>query len=186
MAIPVSKIQEGCCDNDLSSYNIIDGDSLDSVGSTCDKIIECSDKYILVEEKSLLFGFFHLCLKELNIDLESYKFYDNGTQHLKISEIITAIQSLNRDIKERILAENITNLLYTSLKKVSNTTHILSTQRDSNKTHNMQIFYLYCKSGKPIDRIMNNYLSKNRKNIFIECNDLKSYLQNKSDCENTN
>ena len=67
---------------------------------------------------------------------------------------------------------------------INNMTHILATQRDSNKTHNMQIFYLYCKSGKPIDRIMSTYLSRYRKNIFIECNDLKSYLQNKPECEN--
>ena len=187
MAIPVSNIKEGCCNNDLSSYNIIDGDSLDSVGSTCDMIIECSDKYILVEEKSLLFGFFDLCFKEkkLNhLDLESYKFYKNGTQYLKISEIISVIQSLNTDVKKRILAENIADLLSTSSKKVSNTTHILATQKNSNKTHDMTIFYLYCSSGKPIDRIMSTYLSRYRKNIFIECNDLKSYLQNKPDCEN--
>lgn len=176
MAIPIAKIKEGCCDSDLGQFTIIDGDNLDSIGSTCDKIIECSDKYILVEEKSLLFGFFNRCFKELNINLETYKYEDNGIIYLRISDVIESIQTLDINIKERILAENILSLLSTSLKKVSNTTNILATQYNSSKTANMPIFYLYCNSGKPIDRIMSTWLSRNRKNIFIECKDLKNYL----------
>ena len=179
MAIPIGKIQEGCCDNDLSNFSIIDGDALDTVGSTCDKVIECSDKYILVEEKSLLFGFFNLCFNELGVDLETYKYDNNGITYLKITDVISLIQSLNTDVKERLLAENSTLLLSSSLKKVSNTTHILATQLDSTKTANMPIFYLYCNSGKPIDIIMSTWLSRNRKNVFIECNDLKNYLHQK-------
>lgn len=179
MAIPIAKIQEACCDNDLNDFSIIDGDSLDSVGFTCDKIIECSDKYILVEEKSLLFGFFNLCCIELDIDLEDYKYENTGVIYLKISDVISSISSLNTDIKERLLAENVASLLSTSLSKVSNTTHLLATQFNSNKTANMPIFYLYCNSGEPIDLIMSTWLSRNRKNIFIECNDLKNYLYHK-------
>lgn len=179
MAIPISIIQEGCCDTDLNQFTIIDGDALDSVGSTCDKIIECSDKYILVEEKSLLFGFLNACCLEMGEDLENYKYDNNGIIHLKISDVISSIQSLNTNIKEKLLAENITSLLSSSLKKVSNTTHILATKLDSSKTANMPIFYLYCNSGKPIDLIMSTWLSRNRRNVFIECSDLKSYLQHK-------
>lgn len=177
MAIPIANIQEGCCDNNLSDFTIIDGDALDSVGSTCDKIIECSKKYILVEEKSLLFGFFNLCFKELNIDLEEYKYIESGIIYLKISDVISKVQTLNIDTKEKLLAENIAHLLTSSLKKVSNTTHILATQRDSSKTANMPIFYLYCNSGKPIDKIMSIWLSRSRKNVFIECHDLTEYLE---------
>ncbi|MCD6432860.1 MAG: hypothetical protein J7L21_02355, partial [Sulfurimonas sp.] len=99
--------------------------------------------------------------------------------HLRISDIISLIQSLNTDIKKRLLSENITSLLSSSLKKASNTTHILATQLNSAKTADMPIFYLYCNSGKPIDRIMSSWLSRNRKNVFIECSDLKTYLQQK-------
>lgn len=176
MAIPIAKIQEGCCDSNLSQFTIINGDNLDNIGSTCDKIIECSDKYVLVEEKSLLFGFFNRCFSELNINLETYKYDNNGTTYLRINDVILLIQSLNVNVKERILAENISNLLSTSLKKVSNTTNILATQYNSSKTANMPIFYLYCNSGKPIDLLMSTWLSRDRKNIFIECNDLKNYL----------
>ena len=89
MGIPLVNISEGCCN--LSDYNIIDGDSLDNTGSTCDIVIECLDKYILVEEKSLLLGFFDLCLKEKSLNLENYKFNDNGTTYLKISDVISII-----------------------------------------------------------------------------------------------
>ena len=57
MGIPLTRIKQNCCDSHLSTYTIIDGDSLDNSGSTCDKIIECIDKYILIEEKSMSFGF---------------------------------------------------------------------------------------------------------------------------------
>lgn len=182
MAIPIAKIQEGCCDSDLSclGLNIINGDPLDSIGATCDKIIECRDKYVLVEEKSLLFGFFNSCFNELNINLETYKYDNNGTMYLKISDVIALIQTLDMNVKERILAENIAHLLSSSLSKVSNSTHILATRFDNTKTANMKIFYLYCNSGKSIDRIMSTWLSRDRKSVFIECADLKKYLSDQS------
>jgi len=177
VAIPVSSIQEGCCDSDLETFSLIDGDALDSVGSTCDKIIECNEKYYLVEEKSLLMGFFDLAMRELNDDLEAYKYQEENIVYLKIDEVIEKIHSLHLETKKRVLAESINSMLMTSLKKVSNTTDILAKQFDDSKTANMPIFYLYCKSGKSIDRIMSNYLSRNRKNIFIDCRRFKEKLE---------
>ena len=180
MAIPIKQIKEGCCDSDLNSLclSIIDGDALDKVNPTCDKIVECRDKYVLVEEKSLLLGFFMRCCQELHKNLETYKYDNSGVTYLKISDVITLIHTLDVNVKERILAENTTHLLNSSLNKVSHTTHILATRFNSNKTANMPIFYLYCNSGKPIDRIMSAWLSRNnKKQVFIECTDLKSYLQ---------
>ena len=177
MGIPVNNIKEGCCDSPLSSFSPIDGDALDCVGSTCDKIIECNEKYYLIEEKSLLMGFFDLSLKEIDESLEDYKYDDNGVIYLNIDEVMNKIHSFHSETKKRLLAENINNMLMTSPKKVSNTTDILVKQFDGNKTSNMPIFYLYCKSGKSIDRVMSNYLSRNRKNIFIDCNRLKEKLE---------
>jgi len=177
VGIPLKSIKQGCCDNHL---RFVDGDLLDNVGSTCDKIIECDDKYILVEEKSLLLGFFNLCLNEINLDMEDYKYEEKSITYLRIDDILEIIHTIDTEIKKRLLSENMTNLLLSSLKKVSNTTHILATQFDNTKTADMPIFYLYCNSGKPIDRVISSWLSRNRKNIFIECNDLKNYLQNKS------
>jgi len=146
VAIPLSKIKEGCCDHNLTTLNIIDGDSLDDIGSTCDKIIECSEKYILVEEKSILFAFFNNCCNELHINLDdTYKYIDNGVEYLKISDLIDkVIHPMNEDTK----------------------------------TSDMSVFYLYCNSGKPIDRIMTTWLSRYKKNIFIECLTLQRQLQN--------
>ncbi len=177
MAIPIANIQQGCCDSDLSQFTIIDGDALDSVGSTCDKIIECSDKYILVEEKSLLFGFFNLCCNEESQNLEHYKYEQDGTIYLRITDVINLINDIDIEIKKRLFSENIANLLSSSLHKVSNTTHILATKFDNTRTANMSIFYLYCNSGKPIDRIMGVWLSRYKKNVFIECHALKALLQ---------
>ena len=180
MGIPLKSIKEGCCDNSLVNFTIIDGDELDFIGSTCDKIIECDDTYILVEEKSLLFGFFNACFKEISLDIEEYKYENNDIIYLNIDDVIEKINDIDIEVKKRLLSENITNLLSSSLKKVSNTTHLLATQFENTKTANMPIFYLYCNSGKPIDTLMALWLSRYKKNIFIECNDLKNYLQNKS------
>ncbi|MFT5835760.1 MAG: hypothetical protein ACI9RG_000653 [Sulfurimonas sp.] len=174
MAISVASIQEGCCDSDLSQFTIIDGDALDSVGATCDKIIECHDKYILIEEKSLLMAFFDLCCNEVGQDLENYK-YDNES-NLRIDNVISLVNSLNIEVKKRILSDTIVSMISTSAKKASNTTDILNKQFDNTKTNDMPVFYLYCNSGKPIDRVMSNWLSRNRKNLFIECQDLKQRL----------
>ena len=177
MEIPIKRIKEGCCDSNLEQFTPIDGDTLDRVGSTCDKIIECNDRYYLIEEKSLLMGFFNLSLKEIGESLEKYKYHENGIVYLKIDKIIDKIHSLHFETKRRLLAENINSMLMTSLKKVSNITDILVKQFDANKTANMPIFYLYCKSGKSIDRVMSNYLSRHRKNIFIDCDKLKEKLE---------
>lgn len=179
MAIPISAVKQKCCDNDLSSFTIIDGDTLDQNGSTCDKIIECADKYILVEEKSLLLSFCDLCCREVGHNLESYKYNENNVIYLRITDVIKLIQPMDENIKKRILAEMTSSMLATSLNKVSNTTHILSTdcKFDKNKAKNMKTLYLYCKSGKPIDIIMATWLSRNQKTPFIECATLKMRLQ---------
>ena len=185
MAIPISNIQEGCCDTDLSQCTIIDGDSLDRIGSTCDKIIECSDKYILVEEKSIILAFLNNCCKEadINVDKEydfinKYKAINNGIEYINISAIIDEIvRHMNEDVKKRILSDTVVDMISTSAKKASNTTDILNKRYDNTKTSHMLTFYLYCNSGKPIDGIMSIWLSRYKKNIFIECNALKTYLQ---------
>jgi len=179
VAIPVRNIQENCCDFDLSSFTVIDGDDLDRVGSTCDKIIECSDKYILVEEKSILFAFLNNCCTENSINLDtSYKYTDGEIEYLKITDVITnVVHPMNEEVKKRILSETITDLISTSGKKASNTTTLLATSFDVTKTKDMQVYYLYCNSGKPIDLIIQVYLDRFKKLKFIECQVLKQILE---------
>lgn len=179
MAIPISHIKEGCCDNDLSSFTIIDGDSLDNAGSTCDKIIECSNKYILVEEKSLLFSFFDICCIEVGQKIDDYKYDQDGITYLRITDVISLISGMNIEIKKRLFHQAVNDLLFSSSKKASNTTSILALrpEYDSSKISNMLTFYLYCHSGTPIDTLMNTMVSlMNKKSPFIECITLKNRL----------
>jgi hypothetical protein len=179
VAIPVSQIHEKCCDTDLTQFSIIDGDSLDNNGSTCDKVIECDDKYYLIEEKSIVFAFLNNCCIELGINLDDdYKFISEGIEHIHISKIVqNVIQPMDINVKKRILSETITQLIATSGKKASNATHILSTQYDSTKTHDMPVVYLYCNSGKGVDAILSSFLSRYKKLHFLECKKLKKKLQ---------
>ena len=177
MAIPLKNLTENCCDSDLSNFSITDGDELDSVNSTCDKIIECDDKYILVEEKSILLGFFRGCCQKLGNNIDDYKYFENEVEYLKIEELIISIASLSINEKKIILLETTTKFMMTSAKKISNTTSLLCKQDGSDKTNGIITFYLYCGSGQPIDMIFYTFLSEYNKNIFFECQDLKRKLE---------
>ena len=177
MGIPLKRIKQNCCDSHLSTYTIIDGDSLDNSGSTCDKIIECTDKYILIEEKSILISFFHKCCQEESKNFEDYKYKNEEIEYLNIDNIVEMIHSMSIEVKKRILSECIVELTATSAKKASNTTHILMSQYDSSKTKDMKVFYLYCNSGKPFDMILHTLLRTYKKLMFIECNKLIEKLE---------
>lgn len=177
MAIPINKIKGNCCDAQLSSFTIICMDELDDIGSTCDKVIECTDKYILIEEKSILVGFLHSCCDELGKDFDSYKYINEGVEYLKITELITLIHSLDEGVKKVLLADKLVTFFSSSAKKSSNTTDILCRDYDNRKTSNMAIYYLYCNSGKPIDFIIHTWLSRYKNNIFLECQTLKEKLE---------
>jgi len=177
MDILVSSIKEGCCNNNLSSYVTIDMDCLDDIGSTCDKVIECNDKYYLVEEKSIVFAFLDNCCKEIEKSVDDYKYNKNDGEYFKIDDVIALLQPIDIEVKKRILSDTIVNLIHDSAKKASNTTDILNKQFDNNKTNNMPIFYLYCNSGTPIDMIINRLLAKYKRTFFIECLKLQEKLE---------
>ena len=179
MGICLANIKEGCCDDILSDYTIINADELDSNNPTCDKVIECNDKYLLIEEKSIIIGFLHECCNELGRNFDSYK-YGTSNENIDIDALLVLVHKLSREKKEAILSIKITNLLTSSLNKVSNTTAILcnETKYDSSKTRGMKTYYLYCKTGTPLDRVMYLWLSRYKKNVFIECQALKGKLEN--------
>lgn len=178
MGISLASIKEGCCENILSDYTVINADELDRNNPTCDKIIECNDKYILIEEKSIIIGFLHECCNALERNFDSYK-YGSCNENIDIDALLLLVHELSREKKETILSSKITNLLTSSLSKVSNTTAILcnDTKYDSSKTRGMKIYYLYCKTGTALDRVMYLWLSRYKKNIFIECQALKEKLE---------
>jgi len=177
MDISVKAVKEKCCDSHLTSYLTIDMDCLDDVGSTCDKVIECQDKYYLVEEKSITFSFLDNCCKEIGKSVDDYKYLDNGIEYLEIDKVIALIRPMNIDLKKRILSDSIVNLTHDSAKKASNTTDILNKQFDNQKTSDMPIFYLYCNSGTSLDMIIHRLLTKYKRTFFIECLKLKEKLE---------
>ena len=177
MDILVKSVKEKCCDEHLKTYSIIDMDCMDDVGSTCDKVIECKDKYYLVEEKSITFSFLDNCCKEMNKSVDDYKYSEDNVEYLKIDEVIKIIQLIDVDVKKRILSDSIVNLTSDSPKKASNTTDILNKQFNNQKTSNMPIFYLYCNSGTPIDMIIHRLLRQYKRTFFIECLKLKEKLE---------
>ena len=179
MAIPINIIKERCCDTDLSQFTIIDGDkeakSFNKINksdySSVDKIIECQDKYYLVEEKSISLGFLDRCCEKKEFDT----FKSNGI--LNISRLIKEkIQPLDISIKKQKLQDTIDDLLSSQSKKVKDMTYILNERFDNNKTSNMPLFYLYCNTTKEIDMIINRVLQL-KKTPFIECKKLKQKLQ---------
>jgi len=179
VGIYLDNIKEGCCDEHLPSLEYIDGDKLDSNIATCDKIIECEDKYILIEEKSFLLGFFNECCREKKVNFGS--FIEKG--YIKDNFFDFLNDSFSLDEKKRIFAETVVKLFMSSLDKVSNTTHILSTQHNANKSKNMPIVYLYCDSGhSKIDKLISLSLSKyknEKREVFVECQRLEKFLNQK-------
>ena len=178
MGIRLDKLKEGCCDYP-DSLSYLDGDSFDANRATCDKIIECDDRYILVEEKSFILGFFNTCCAEKKKSLGS--FVEEGVLN---DDLITFInKNFTFEEKKRIFAESVTTLFMSSLDKVSNTTHILATEHSTSKSENMPIIYLYCKSGKSkIDTLASLSLAKyknEKKQVMVECDKLEKFLQKK-------
>jgi len=179
VGIHLEELEEGCCDKYPSSLSYIDGDSLDANRATCDKIIDCVDRYILVEEKSFILGFLNASCEEREISIGT--FIENGILSDSLMSFIN--EAFTHDEKKRIFAESVTKLFMSSLDKVSNTTHILATEYDKEKSKNMPIIYLYCRSGKSeIDRLANLSLAKyknEKKQVMVECDKLEKFLKKK-------
>jgi len=179
VGIHLKNLQEGCCEKYPQSLSYLDGDEFDSNRATCDKIIECDDKYILVEEKSFILGFLNACCKEAKTNLGRFK-----EENIITDSIISFIdEKFTLEEKKRIFAESVTLLFMSSLDKVSNTTHILATSYDNTKSKNMPIIYLYCKSGKSkVDKLASLSLSKyknEKKQVMVECDKLEKFLKQK-------
>ena len=75
MGIHLNSLQEGCCEYPSHLF-YLDGDEFDFNRATCDKIIECDSRYILVEEKSFVLGFLQACCQEKKVNFG--KFIEEG------------------------------------------------------------------------------------------------------------
>ena len=180
MDIPVKSIKEKCCDEHLEPFHVIEMDRLDDIGSTCDKVIECRDKYYLVEEKSIVFSFLDNFCREIGQNVDEYKYKIDGIEYLRIHDIIALMHSVDIEVKKRLLSDSIVNLIHDSAKKSSNTTDILTKKFNAQKTSDMPVFYLYCDSRTDFDAIIHRLLTKYKRTFFIECLKLKEKLE--KDC----
>jgi len=176
VAIPLKKIKEGCCDNQLNEFVVVDGDALDSLGSTVDKVIECKDRYYLVEEKSILLDFFNKVCQKRKIKFHDFKYTEENSEYFGFTKISEQLSEMSLEEKQSLFNESIIDMIGSSGKKASNTTDILNKKYDNTKTSNMPMIYLYCNSGKAIDKIVQRVLQK-RKITFFECQKLKEKLE---------
>ena len=174
MGISLASISEGCCDY-LNSLNTIDFDSYkkDKSMSSVDRILECNDKYIFIEEKSFLLDYFRLAGQKCQ--------YDFVPINNEISDaFLEKISALDIEVKKQLFYRAMAEKSLSSDEKVKDTTFILCNDDKfcNNKIKNSKTIYVHCKTNKHVDKIANIVFNSNsKKNKIIECNKLEKYLQ---------
>ncbi|WP_321470147.1 hypothetical protein [Halarcobacter sp.] len=173
MGICLDKIKEGCC-KDLKSLNPIDLDSYkkDKRMSSVDNVLECSDKFIFIEEKSFILDFFRLSAKRMKI---RFKPEDN----IISDEFLDNISHLEKEEKKELFYKSIADKTLSLSEKIKDTTMILCKDDAfcDEKIKKTSTIYLYCKSGLEIDKLFSiTFNSKKQREKIIECTDLKKYL----------
>jgi len=174
VGISLSSISEDCCEY-LNSLQTIDFDKYkeDKTMSSVDRILECEDKYIFIEEKSFLLDYFRLAGQKAKCNFipVNDEISDN---------FLEKISDLNIDIKQQLFYKAIAEKSLTSDEKVHATTFILCTDDSfcNEKVKNSKTVYLYCETNTPADRIANLvFNSMSKKNKVIECSKLEKYLK---------
>lgn len=174
MGIHLSTLEENCCEylNSLDTVNL-DKYKSDKTMSSVDRVLECDDKYIFIEEKSFVLDYFRLAGKKAKCNLIPK---DNIIE----DEFIDKITELDKDIKKQLLYKAISDKLLSSSDKIKDTVFMLCKDENfcDDKIKNSNTIYLYCSGGEPLNRFFNLvFNSKKHKNKIIECNDLEKYLK---------
>lgn len=173
----LSEIEEGCCSEILNKFNSLNFDELNSREfgnfSRCDYVIDCSEKYIFIEEKSFIQAF----IREMDSNI-----YQNDFDLKKVFEKLKELREKNEDKFNYLMCNSILNLTATSNNKLKDTILILSKQNDIKKIQNSSMIYLYClfkDKNNPINRlfniVINNRLRK-LKRFLIPCHELEKEL----------
>ncbi len=178
MGISLKSISEGCCKylEQLETINL-DEYKKDKTMSSVDKVLECEDKFIFIEEKSFILDFFRLAAKRKNIRFipENDEISDN---------FLDKISDLSKETKRELLYKVISDKTLSLSDKIKDTTMILCEDDKfcNKKIQKASTVYLYCKSGLEIDRLFSiTFNSKKQKEKIVECDRLKDYL-NKKGC----
>jgi len=171
----LSSLEEGCCEI-LNELKTIDFDEYkkDKTIASVDRILECNDKYIFIEEKSFLLDYFRLAGKES----KSPFIPENGIIRKDFLELISKLDVV---VKEKLFYKAMAEKTLSSTDKIKDTVYTLC--KDDNfcdaKVKNAKTIYLYCKTGTPADKIASLiFNSQKRKDKIIECCQLKRYLEN--------
>lgn len=174
MGISLSSISEGCCEY-LNRLNTIDFDNYkkDKNMSSVDRILECNDKYIFIEEKSFLLEYFRLAGQKSQCKFAPV----NGEI---TDEFLEKISTLDIEVKQQLFYKAMAEKSLSSDEKVKDTTFILCADDNfcNNKVKNAKTIYLYCETKTHVDKIANiifNSISK--KNKIIECSRIEKFLQ---------
>ncbi len=175
MGISLSTLTEGCCDklNSLTTVNL-DEYKEDKSSSSIDRLLECNDKYILIEEKSFLLDYFRLASQEAKV-----KFLPiNGNIE---NSFLDAIKELPRDIKEKTMYKSFSEKTLSSADKIKDTIIMLCQDEQfcNDKIKKSEIIYLYCNSNNlHVDKLLNIiFNSKKTKQKIVECTKLDKYLK---------
>ena len=170
MGVCISSLEEGCC-NYLTSLSPIDGDSLDSSKKTVDNVLECDDKYILIEEKSFILDFFRkACIGRKKFS----HFIKDGILE---DEFFDFLGTLNEVEKHEVFEKSALGLLDVMPAKVGTT---LTYLKDKTKVSNSLNVILYCKSETEIDRLASILFARynnEEENTVIECQKLEKFLK---------
>ena len=175
MGISLKSLSEGCCEylESLGCINL-DEEKEDKRMSSVDKVLECDDKYIFIEEKSFLLEYFRLAGER-----NKTKFCpQNG---MVTDEFLNSISELNIETKKELMNKAFSDKLLSIGDKVKDTTLILYDKKaGKEKLKNSKIVYLYCNSGTPIDRLLSiTFNSGKHKEKVVACCDLHKYLEKK-------
>lgn len=170
MGVCISSLEEGCCEY-LNNLGCIDGDALSDTEPTVDNILECDDKYVLIEEKSFLLDFFRKSCKDRK------KFSDFIKNRILEDDFFDFLNTLDKKEKSTLFRQCSLELLEEIPRKVTTT---LAYLEDTEKTKNSKNVILYCNSGTEIDKIASIIFARynnEEKNTVIECKQLEKFLQ---------
>lgn len=177
MGIHLTDLEEGCC-NKLNSLKTINLDEYKKVksSSSIDRLLECNDKYILIEEKSFLLDYFRLAAQEAEI---KYSPQDGIIE----DAFLETIKKLPREIKEKTMYKSFSEKTLSSADKIKDTIIMLCQDEKfcNDKIKKSEIIYLYCNSNHlHVDKLLNIiFNSKKAKQKIVECSKLDKYLEKK-------
>ena len=172
MGVCIKDLEEKCCGY-LTSLSPRSGDDFDDNQKTIDNILECKDKYILIEERSFILDFFRkACIGR--------KKFSHFIQDGRLEEdFFTFLETISSEEKSNLFRKSAMELLDAIPDKVRVT---LSYLEDKVKTSNSLNVILYCKSETEIDKIASILFARynnEEENTILECDKLEKFLQQK-------